>query len=142
MTLLMLSCVFLFSPVVFLYPPVFSCVPLFSCVLMWSSHVLLCSPVVLPGSVLIQKRLKKEKKTKRRLQEALEVETKLRDQAEQTLHHTGGIDGLTQQHGTIHQSTLTHTHQHGTHMLRYTHAAVHTYIQTTAQYTHISTVHT
>lgn len=39
-------------------------------------------------SVLIQKRLKKEKRNKRRLQEALEEEVKLRDQAEHTLLHT------------------------------------------------------
>lgn len=39
-------------------------------------------------SVLIQKRLKKEKRSKRRLQEALEEEVKLRDQAEHTLLHT------------------------------------------------------
>lgn len=38
--------------------------------------------------VLIQKRLKKEKRNKRRLQEALEEEVKLRDQAEHTLLHT------------------------------------------------------
>lgn len=39
-------------------------------------------------SVLIQKRLKKEKRSKRRLQEALEEEVKLRDQAEHSLLHT------------------------------------------------------
>lgn len=38
--------------------------------------------------VLIQKRLKKEKRNKRRLQEALEEEVKLRDQAEHSLLHT------------------------------------------------------
>lgn len=38
--------------------------------------------------MLIQKRLKKEKRNKRRLQEALEEEVKLRDQAEHTLLHT------------------------------------------------------
>lgn len=43
---------------------------------------------VLLFSVLIQKRLKKEKRNKRRLQEALEEEVKLRDQAEHTLLHT------------------------------------------------------
>ncbi|XP_029306442.1 dachshund c [Cottoperca gobio] len=41
------------------------------------------------GGLLIQKRLKKEKRSKRRLQEALEEEVlKLRDQAEHTLLHT------------------------------------------------------
>lgn len=40
------------------------------------------------SSVLIQKRLKKEKRSKRKLQEALEEEVKLRDQAEHTLLHT------------------------------------------------------
>lgn len=40
------------------------------------------------SSVLIQKRLKKEKRSKRKLQEALEEEVKLRDQAEHSLLHT------------------------------------------------------
>lgn len=44
----------------------------------------------LVSSALIQKRLKKEKKSKRRLQEALEFESKRRDQVEQTLQQTSG----------------------------------------------------
>lgn len=47
-----------------------------------------CFSLFFSWSVLIQKRLKKEKRSKRRLQEALEEEVKLRDQAEHTLLHT------------------------------------------------------
>lgn len=53
--------------------------------MLWNDKASLCH---LDDSVLIQKRLKKEKRNKRRLQEALEEEVKLRDQAEHTLLHT------------------------------------------------------
>lgn len=43
---------------------------------------------------IIQKRLKKEKKAKRKLQEALEFETKRREQAEQTLKQAASTDSL------------------------------------------------
>lgn len=43
---------------------------------------------------IIQKRLKKEKKAKRKLQEALEFETKRREQAEQTLKQAASTDTL------------------------------------------------
>ncbi|KAF7242002.1 hypothetical protein EYD10_11560, partial [Varanus komodoensis] len=43
---------------------------------------------------IIQKRLKKEKKAKRKLQEALEFETKRREQAEQTLKQAASTDNL------------------------------------------------
>lgn len=43
---------------------------------------------------IVQKRLKKEKKAKRKLQEALEFETKRREQAEQTLKQAASTDSL------------------------------------------------
>jgi hypothetical protein len=43
---------------------------------------------------IVQKRLKKEKKAKRKLQEALEFETKRREQAEQTLKQAASADSL------------------------------------------------
>ncbi|CAJ0930962.1 unnamed protein product [Ranitomeya imitator] len=45
-------------------------------------------------SAIIQKRLKKEKKAKRKLQEALEFETKRREQAEQALKQAASSEGL------------------------------------------------
>lgn len=45
-------------------------------------------------TAIIQKRLKKEKKAKRKLQEALEFETKRREQAEQTLKQAASTDNL------------------------------------------------
>lgn len=54
----------------------------------------------------IQRRLKKEKKAKRRLQEALEYESKRRGQIEQALQQATSSDPLT--HGETH--SLTHTH--------------------------------
>lgn len=55
------------------------------------------------ASVLIQKRLKKEKRNKRRLQEALEEEVKLRDQAEHTLLHTASTHtGAHRKQGSVH----------------------------------------
>lgn len=53
--------------------------------MLWNDKASLCD---LDFSVLIQKRLKKEKRNKRRLQEALEEDVKLRDQAEHTLLQT------------------------------------------------------
>lgn len=43
------------------------------------------SPSLCPCAATIQKRLKKEKKAKRKLQEALEFESKRREQVEQAL---------------------------------------------------------
>lgn len=45
-------------------------------------------------SAIIQKRLKKEKKAKRKLQEALEYESKRREQAEQSLKQTSPTESL------------------------------------------------
>lgn len=45
-------------------------------------------------TAIIQKRLKKEKKAKRKLQEALEYESKRREQAEQTLKQTSPTESL------------------------------------------------
>lgn len=59
-------------------------------------------------SVLIQKRLKKEKRNKRRLQEALEEEVKLRDQAEHTLLHTASTHTGAHAANTL-PNTLFHT---------------------------------
>lgn len=47
-----------------------------------------------PTTAIIQKRLKKEKKAKRKLQEALEFETKRREQAEQALKQAASTDNL------------------------------------------------
>lgn len=49
---------------------------------------------IFPISAIIQKRLKKEKKAKRKLQEALEFETKRREQAEQALKQAASSEGL------------------------------------------------
>lgn len=43
---------------------------------------------------IIQKRLKKEKKAKRKLQEALEYESKRREQVEQTLKQPSPSDSM------------------------------------------------
>lgn len=59
---------------------------------------------------LIQKRLKKEKKTKRKLQEALEYESKRRDQAEQTLQQTTASEHAHTPNGE--QTHATHTELH------------------------------
>jgi len=45
-------------------------------------------------TAIIQKRLKKEKKAKRKLQEALEYESKRREQVEQTLKQTSPTESL------------------------------------------------
>lgn len=45
-------------------------------------------------SAIIQKRLKKEKKAKRKLQEALEYESKRREQVEQTLKQPSPSDSM------------------------------------------------
>lgn len=49
---------------------------------------------ILSFLAIVQKRLKKEKKAKRKLQEALEFETKRREQAEQTLKQAASTDSL------------------------------------------------
>ena len=49
---------------------------------------------IYPFLAIVQKRLKKEKKAKRKLQEALEFETKRREQAEQTLKQATSTDSL------------------------------------------------
>lgn len=46
------------------------------------------------SSAIIQKRLKKEKKAKRKLQEALEYESKRREQVEQTLKQPSPSDSM------------------------------------------------
>ncbi len=46
------------------------------------------------NAAIIQKRLKKEKKAKRKLQEALEYESKRREQAEQSLKQTSPTESL------------------------------------------------
>lgn len=72
------------------------------------------------ASVLIQKRLKKEKRNKRRLQEALEEEVKLRDQAEHTLLHTASTHtGANTEnkvlymmfHTSVQQAEMKHSHK-------------------------------
>lgn len=49
----------------------------------------------------IQKRLKKEKKAKRKLQEALEFESKRREQVEQALKQATSGDGLRMLNGNV-----------------------------------------
>lgn len=52
---------------------------------------------------IIQKRLKKEKKAKRKLQEALEYESKRREQVEQTLKQPSPSDSMRSLNGqTLH----------------------------------------
>lgn len=54
-------------------------------------------------SAIIQKRLKKEKKAKRKLQEALEYESKRREQVEQTLKQPSPSDSMRSLNGqTLH----------------------------------------
>lgn len=82
---------------------------LFDCYHFW--HPLSSIPpppllILLLYSVLIQKRLKKEKRNKRRLQEALEEEVKLRDQAEHTLLHNANTHTGTDRHRDINVSSL------------------------------------
>lgn len=52
-------------------------------------------------SATIQKRLKKEKKAKRKLQEALEFESKRREQVEQALKQATSGDGLRMLNGNV-----------------------------------------
>ena len=60
-----------------------------------------------PLAAIIQKRLKKEKKAKRKLQEALEYESKRREQAEQTLKQPSPADSMRSLNGqtTLHAAT-------------------------------------
>lgn len=53
-----------------------------------------CCIFVSFNAAIIQKRLKKEKKAKRKLQEALEYESKRREQAEQSLKQTSPTESL------------------------------------------------
>lgn len=54
-------------------------------------------------SAIIQKRLKKEKKAKRKLQEALEYESKRREQVEQSLKQPSPSDSMRSLNGqTLH----------------------------------------
>ena len=58
-------------------------------------------------AAIIQKRLKKEKKAKRKLQEALEYESKRREQAEQTLKQPSPSDSMRSLNGQMsHSETL------------------------------------
>lgn len=62
------------------------------------------------AAAIVQKRLKKEKKAKRKLQEALEYESKRREQAEQTLKQPSPSDSLRSLNGqTLHRETLLFT---------------------------------
>lgn len=56
--------------------------------------MLLCACVCVLSLAIIQKRLKKEKKAKRKLQEALEYECKRREQAEQSLKQSSPTESL------------------------------------------------
>jgi len=47
-----------------------------------------------PAAAIVQKRLKKEKKAKRKLHEALEYESKRREQVEQTLKQPSPSDSM------------------------------------------------
>ena len=86
------------------------------------------------SSAIIQKRLKKEKKAKRKLQEALEYESKRREHVEHTLKQTSPSDSLRSLNG----GTYTHTHTHiNTCTQMYTLAHTHTNPQI-----HITCTHT
>ncbi len=62
-----------------------------------------------PILAIIQKRLKKEKKAKRKLQEALEYESKRREQAEQTLKQPSPSDSMRSLNGQmLHSETISY----------------------------------
>ncbi|XP_010788962.1 dachshund homolog 1-like [Notothenia coriiceps] len=59
------------------------------------------------GSAIIQKRLKKEKKAKRKLQEALEYESKRREQVEQSMKQPSPSDSMRSLNGQNFHNSLT-----------------------------------